>query len=356
MTRAYIESCFLQLGAERMSKYFGNEKFENGMLAEYILWNKDDCYYAVIENEEDDFEIMYSYEVGDNYKKYKVLSNALSEEEIRDQVSDIMQGWKPEEEKILEKYIDLHVEEPDKISENVFLKRRDLYSNLIELLFKLKDVADRYLTIRERQWINKLLYKCCSKMYGSTHIRTLNIVCNMAKLLGESKEYEEGILLVKYVQKTAEQKYGVFSEENMRILEILMIHYYKSGAMGRALSLAEKSLNLCVDEGNDHSIWIKKFIAQIYRKDMFQNYEKALKYDLEVYEDIKDRSTLTEEIIYQKDSIAFDYYLMEQLHNAIENELETVMLAADYYGADSPEYRSLMENLSMLLDELEESE
>ena len=71
-----IEEIFISLGLERMSTYFHDEVFENGISAYHILWNKDSLYYVLKSLEYNKIQILYAYDLGDTFKYLDTLECA----------------------------------------------------------------------------------------------------------------------------------------------------------------------------------------------------------------------------------------------------------------------------------------
>lgn len=105
----YLESLFLSFGAERMSKYFGDNDFEKNIPAFHTLWDKDECYYMIFEDPLCLTNLVIKYKSGTmkDYKILKTISRIAPREQLQQEILEIMEGWTPEEEALLSQYIDL---------------------------------------------------------------------------------------------------------------------------------------------------------------------------------------------------------------------------------------------------------
>ena len=419
LMKKYIEECFLEAGTNRMSKYFGDELFCGGPSAKEILWDGDKCYYKVSQINENEFDILYCFDMMGDYKTIAHISSNVSKKDIRERVKDIVEGWRPEEEMILQKYIDIYAKTPfpyvikgvliksegttafvfkqteecvieykfglnsemDKSYElfNYYLEVDNYYSavevlneliqlsceelgekhnNTLACIYMLRDFAEEYLTIEDQLKANLVLYQFTKNVYGNLHITTINSIATIAGVLSEMEKYKDAILLAKFVQKNIRKKYGEFSLENVDALSHLMRFHYHSGETGRALGYAEEGLKITRNSFPEYTYWFKRYLGIIYRK--MKDYEKALQYDFEVYKELIDlvqQEVLDEDdLLESMDALALDYTLLEQYEDAKRIQGELVERSVSYYGINHSKTLDFMSNLSTILAELEEYE
>lgn len=412
-----VEEKFLAFGAERMSKYFGDEIFQNGMAAEHVLWNKDDLYYMVcaMPLEVCSVQIKYSESLAEGYEFLAAIPVDISEAKLSSYVEKIMDGWTPKEEEVLNKYIELYDKNPfpynvkniviynglgeeketcffvrnvekeridyernlsleldiayfeyrkkleDGDVEGAFGNLCKLYrsayerlgaehSNTIALLYEFTIFFEFYFSYENLLNMNLSIYKFVQNRYGNRQLLTLSIISAMASCLCEMEKYKDGILLAKFVYKVFKKKFGENTKKTRDAQGCLVWHYYRAGMYGKALSEAELCLNKCNADEKEDIVYYKTFIAKIHKMEHFEDYEQALKYDLEaLYEiescewnDINQRISLM-------DSVAEDYLQLNMLEEAIELQTNVIEAAVRVYGLDDIRTLRYHSNLSFIL-------
>lgn len=419
LMKKYIEECFLEAGTNRMSKYFGDELFCGGPSAKEILWDGDKCYYKVSQINENEFDILYCFDMMGDYKTIAHISSNVSKKDIRERVKDIVEGWRPEEEMILQKYIDIYAKTPlpyaikgifiksketktfvfkqvldcvieyefglngemDKHYElfNYYLKENNYYSavevlnelihlsckelgekhnNTLACIYMLRDFAEELLSIEDQLKANLVLYQFLKNVHGNLHITTINSIANIADVLLEMEKYKDAVLLAKFVQKYIKKRYGEFSLENVDALSCLMRFCFHSGATGKALGYAEECLKITRNNFPEYIYWFNRYLGIIYRK--MKDYEKALQYDFEVYKElidiVKQELLDKDDLLESMDALALDYTLLEQYEDVKRIQGKLVDYSIEYYGVNHPKTLDFMSNLSTVLAELEEYE
>lgn len=407
-----IEEIFISLGLERMSTYFHDEVFENGISAYHILWNKDSLYYVLKSLEYNKIQILYAYDLGDTFKYLDTLD--VDKTTLKEDIQNIINGWTPEEKEVLSKYIDLYANkkfsykiqfiatyaknssnyitmnikeknqfyyefghniEIDKSYVN-YLKLYDqnvdslfLLSNLIEiynhcllllgenhpntiaLLYEIKIEFSYDLSIEEMLEICIKIYNYHKNIDGRSGLNTLNSILNIALYLGEMEKYKDAILLTKYVCRNCKNEYGDKYIYTIKANQLLLVLYYNFGQYGKALSIAKE----CLYDASEYEdiIYIKKCIAKIYRSEAFENYEESLKYELSILNDEQIDDSKKIEVM---NDLAYCYERLNEIDKAITYQSDVIDIALDMYGKMDLKVLEYCFQLSTLLTKAKEFE
>lgn len=103
-----IEEMFINLGAERMSKYFGMEDFGCGLSSYHVLWVSGKCYFG-IDTEEIDGNtfavVTYNETFDEPFELFGKFPLSDNDEVMMESVKNIFYGISPDQMKILKKYV-----------------------------------------------------------------------------------------------------------------------------------------------------------------------------------------------------------------------------------------------------------
>lgn len=413
-----IENIFLSNGLERMSKYFYDIVFENNVPAHHILWDRDERYYIVCKMADatDKIHILCSTDICGEYETLDSFSCTLTEYQIQNNIKALLDGWTPQEEKILMKYIDLEkenefpyniqsvvlrvginksivirnagienyrvfytealdsevdkyyyqyldcIDEEDYDSGIQFLckayeeaNRRfgESHKNTVAILYDFLSLPKSHMTAKESLQINMYLYKYNKTEYGHNHLSTISCVSSIASDLSSLGKNEDGIVLARYVAKALKQKYGKYDRRSIGALNCLVWHYYIWEKYGKALSFAEECLKLSEKAELDNIFEYHQNIASIYRTGFCGGYEKALEHDLKAHSYLQQD---TEEYLNSMDNISLDYCKLGRYIEAVNMQSELVEKAMNLYGQDAPKTLGYMSNLATALTAVEKYE
>ena len=345
-----IEQELLDEGLARMSTYFGEyHVYENGMPAKHLFWDHDEYYYFICLNPESKERVMVwcSDCLGTEYELLDEFSADLSGMELKQRIKKIIDVWKPKQERILKKYIDMNAIEPfpyniysmsiclqnggnscymqiknleaDKIDyifgidleldilyeqykeslrnenytssmltlcklyELALRKLGEMHDNIMALLYELLRLSYEVegLTPKDLLSVHLLLYNYNKNKYGNNHYATICAISGIAANLSSLKKYEDGIVLARYVHKALQRKYGRTDEKSIEALMCVAWHLFDHGRYGHALSMAEQCIELCKNREIKVIYSCYQCIAMIYRTECFEDYEKALEYELQ---------------------------------------------------------------------------
>lgn len=413
-----IENIFLKNGLERMSKYFYDIVFENNVPASHILWDQDERYYIIgkMTNSSDMIHILCSDNICGEYETLDSFFCALTDEQIQNKIKDALEGWTPQQEKILKKYIDLEKEKkfPYTIqsvvlrvgtNKSIVIRNADIensrtfytealdlevdkyyyryleciddedydsgiqflckayqeaynrfgesHKNTVAILYDFLYLAQSYMTAKESLQINMHLYKYNKREYGYNHISTISCISSIASDLSSLGKNEDGIVLARYVAKALKRKYGKYDKRSIKALNCLFWHYYSWEKYGKALTFAEECLDLSEKAKLDNIFEFHQNIAMIYRTGFLGGYEKALEHDLIAHSYLQQD---TVEFLNSMDNISLDYCKLGCYIEAVNTQSELVETAINLYGQDTLETLGYMINLATTLSSAERHE
>ena len=387
------EEAFLAQGAQRMSDFKFDETFENGLRPEQILWMPRKCYYHVTMAGAN-VEIQYCYSLGGKYELLKSFSTDESIESISDIVHEVLGGYTPEEEVILNKYIDLYTADDmslvvknlvvcyedgivrgsyyvrtegvefdtgvdpyltdifcdiclEKDKQLQFAKVMKLYvecerilgrfhSNTIAALHLLRDHLNGSEQKEQvRLTIDTEIYRFYKKNYGNAHTFTGYAINSIVWDLILKEEYKDAVTLAKFVYEREKEK-QCDSRLKVCILLVMGWGYRELGRYGLAFGCLEECYSIVVNICKKDD-WLYLFcledLAEIHRSEFHTDYCKAVLYDLERLRIAEEY--YPEEIKYKVNclcEIAHDHCLMKRYDQALKTQDSAVRLAAKYYG------------------------
>ena len=239
----------------------------------------------------------------------------------------------------------------------VYEKLGGQHHNMIALLYEMLVDYSEFLSIQERLIICLNIYTFDKDCYGNNHMTTLCMISLIASYVCEIGEYEDSILLAKYVYKAVCKKFGKSSEKANDAQGCLIWHYYKAGAYGKALRCAKECLSNCNNNNIDDVIYYKRWIASLYRSKCFEDYETALRYEWEVYNLLESCTLKDYKIKFETmDSIAFSYLKLGKIEEALKMQLALVGKVTEISDKDDVNVVSYYYNLSVILSSAERYE
>lgn len=104
-----IEELFLRAGTLRLNQIYPDKINEDGILTEHILWDEERRYYCLKPNMEstEEMRVFYSDSAGRGYRYFDSLSLEEGDDVLMEKIKKMLHGWTPEEEQLLQQYINL---------------------------------------------------------------------------------------------------------------------------------------------------------------------------------------------------------------------------------------------------------
>ncbi len=223
------------------------------------------------------------------------------------------------------------------------------HSNVVALLYELREFVDTFFSKEDSLKIGLKLYQCNKRIHGNYHLETICAVSSIAASLRDLKKYDDCITLAKYVQKICDHKYGEKSERNVDAMGCLMSHYYAFGRYGKALLCAEKCLEICKCLDHKDLVYYMQCIAIIYRTEAFEDYENALQYDEAAYKQLLKVDAPKEDMLGCIDTIVLDYMNLGRVQEALQMQTILVEISTEVYGTNHLKTLEYTSNLSVLL-------
>lgn len=414
-TLASIEEMFLKSGTVRMSDYFDDEIFENNISAHDIFWDKDDLYYTLDMQQSGEFVIVnYSYDLGGTFAPLVMLSTNLLKEELEQKIAEMVQGWTPEEEMILGKYIDLYAKEPlsYEMKKMIFHKNEE---NKLQPIFVIesKEKNKIFYEPKENSYLEnlylqykELLYcaeyekalelfmaifnKTC-EVYGETHSNVIALLYDIVLDLSCFFETEELLSICLKIYMYNKEKYGNFGLQTLVIVSyiakylgdigekdeaVLLAQYVNKGFIKRygekdehtiisysslashyyGVGLCGKALS-CIehclancDKDNIYELIYYNQFIALIYREMRQ-WETSLEYEKRVYDLVADKKEYISKKYSTMDTIARLYLSMDETKKAVEIQSNLVRQATKTYGIDNYETLKYWINLSIALGE-----
>lgn len=288
-----------------MSEYHFTKRLENDILPEDILWVPGKYYYTVEFRKGliDEIIIKYSSDLAGEFKIFSVIPADSTIQELTKEIKSVLSGWSPEQETILQKYIEIYAKEdfPYDISSfilysdsskgsSIQIKKKDTSNfdyeegldielDYLYLCFLQNYEDEEYL--EASKFITKLYHECAVRLgndhpntiaalwfiramiprndekglalipdlkiynyavhrFGNNKTPTLYVILSIAMDLSDIGEFTDAMELAKYALERCKERYGEPSKEVLEAKNILGIIYHNIGSYGMAQKLFEE--------------------------------------------------------------------------------------------------------------------
>ena len=282
-----VEETFLELGADRMSKFFGVKNFKNHISSEHVLWVQgNNGYYhikAKREHKKKQIVVQYSASMDKGFKDYSQFEYT-EDSRLTEIVNGIIHGVLPQEEEILNMYIDIS-DEPFEPDPSVITKELPLDNNINITLTVYLDPKKQAEVLADYAWISyegkkdtiqenntdpvqDLLDAFFGYWEAGNYKKTLSVALEIKKIIKEKFPQNDYLCtladLYKFLGLYLSEDYvsarnlgenmiadTVFNEDSLFIkvviLDFLSTTYYFLGQTDKAIMTSEENFKIRMD-------------------------------------------------------------------------------------------------------------
>ena len=224
VNREYIEGLLMNEGLLKMSQYFGDEKYADGISADRFLWDGFDRFFLV-EEENGMIEIRCSGLIRGEWETAEQFSCDLPEEEIRRYIHRIPDYIPRKEKEIIRQYIGMDETEPEETKET---EQKDQETGVYQIHIPEKEEGPPF--------------------EGEKQYTSLDDLCeDIAKQIfwfWNHEEYEEALDLAKKMHEFTLQAEGKNGVRTAVALFYEMEAYGRMGDYSSALTVGEEILEM----------------------------------------------------------------------------------------------------------------
>ena len=293
---AVAEEGFIKLGAKRMSDFFGVKNFKNRINSQNVLWlNGNTGYYHVKAKKYKRkvwIVVQYSVEMDKGFEDYSEFEYTDDENRITECINNVIHGILPEQEKILNMYIDTDDKpfEPD------------------------------YTAIKDE-----------FQMDGGINVSLITIMDP-----GQAAE-----VMADRTWNSLKEKRPTGSEEDfadLTKLEDAFINYWTAENFDKALEVALKIKEIAtVSFFEDRYMVLLGNLYEVIGLYLKEDFISAMKYGERLVSEADDSDNLIVILIMAYEYLASTYYALGYREKAVDAAGEYLKYSTAYYGADSDE-------------------